>query len=333
MKTVAIVTDAWAPQVNGVVHTLQRTCAELRSIGIEPTIFSPDAYRSVPCPTYPEIRLALMPGRELARRLDAARPDALHIATEGPLGWAARRHALDARLPFTTAYHTRFAEYLRARTGVPLAIGYRVLRRFHQPSSCVMVPTRAVQMELQRHGFERTELWGRGVDTELFSPAPSNVFDGLPRPIFLSVGRVAIEKNLDAFLRLPLPGSKVIIGDGPRRALLQRRFPDAIFLGARAHAELPAFYRAADVFVFPSLTDTFGLVLLEAMGCGLPVAAYPVAGPLDVVGDSGAGVLRDDLREACMAALAIDRDHARRHAMSRTWSQATERFAALLHPR
>ncbi|MGE3865118.1 MAG: glycosyltransferase family 4 protein, partial [Burkholderiaceae bacterium] len=332
MKTVAIVTDAWAPQINGVVQTLQRTCACLQSMGIEPTVVSPEGHRSLPCPTYPEIRLALLPGREIARRLDALRPDALHIATEGPMGWAARRHALRAGLAFTTAYHTRFAEYLRARTGIPLSAGYRMLRHFHGPSKCVMVPTPMVQQQLRHYGFERTAIWGRGVDTDLFSPGGSGVFDGLPRPVFLSVGRVAVEKNLDAFLRLRLPGSKVIVGDGPRRALLQRRFPDAVFLGARANRDLPAFYRAADVFVFPSLTDTFGLVLLEAMACGLPVAAHPVAGPLDVVGDSGAGVLNEDLRDACLAALSIGRERPRRHALAHGWAKTSSRFAELLHP-
>lgn len=326
----AIVTDAWAPQVNGVVQTLGRTIAELRDLGHTVEAFGPQGHACLPCPGYPEIPLALMPGRRLADQLDAFAPEALHIATEGPMGLSARRYALRRGRPFTTAWHTRFPEYLNLRAGLPLSIGYRWLRRFHEPSSCVMVPTRAIRRELIERGFRRTAIWGRGVDTERFSPGPSAVFHGLPRPVWLAVGRLSVEKNLEAFLSLDLPGTKVVIGDGPQRRALEARHPDALFLGARANEELPLYYRGADVFVFPSRTDTFGLVLLEAMACGLPVAAYPVAGPLDVVGASGAGVLDEDLGRACQRALGIGSELPRRQAMRHCWRESSLRLASLL---
>lgn len=326
----AIVTDAWAPQVNGVVQTLGRTIAELRDLGHTVEAFGPQGHACLPCPGYPEIPLALMPGRRLADQLDAFAPEALHIATEGPMGLSARRYALRRGRPFTTAWHTRFPEYLNLRAGLPLSIGYRWLRRFHEPSSCVMVPTRAIRRELIERGFRRTAIWGRGVDTERFSPGPSAVFHDLPRPVWLAVGRLSVEKNLEAFLSLDLPGTKVVIGDGPQRRALEARHPDALFLGARANEELPLYYRGADVFVFPSRTDTFGLVLLEAMACGLPVAAYPVAGPLDVVGASGAGVLDEDLGRACQRALGIGSELPRRQAMRHCWRESSLRLASLL---
>jgi len=327
---VAIVTDAWMPQINGVVQTLLRTIEELRALGhvVEP--FTPDGHSTLPCPGYPEIPLAVLPGRWLGERLEAFCPDALHIATEGPMGIAARRFALARRMPFTTAMHTRFPEYLHARIRLPLSVGYAWLRRFHAPSSCVMVPTRAVRRELLERGFRRTAIWGRGVDTGRFSPGPSSVFHDLPKPIWLSVGRLSVEKGLEAFLSLSLPGTKVVIGDGPRRRALENRYRDALFLGARANDELPLYYRGAGVFVFSSRTDTFGLVLLEAMACGLPVAAFPVAGPIDVVGQSGAGALDEDLGAACLRALEVDARIPRQLAMRHSWREASQRLASLL---
>lgn len=327
---IVIATDAWAPQVNGVVRTLGQTVDELGRMGHLVTVIGPGEFRTVPCPTYPQIRLALRPGATIGERIDRAEPDALHVATEGPIGIAARRHALRTGRRFTTAFHTRFPEYVRARIGLPLSIGYAVMRRFHRPAARVMVPTPAVLNDLRNHGFDNVALWSRGVDVETFSPGASTVFDDLPRPIFLSVGRVAIEKNLEAFLSLDLPGSKVVIGDGPALERLRARFPEVRFLGEKAHAQLPPFYRAADVFVFPSRTDTFGLVLLEAMGCGLPVAAYPVQGPVDVVREGG--VLSEDLREACLGALRLSRQAARANAERFTWAAATRQFATLLAP-
>lgn len=327
---IAIVTDAWAPQVNGVVQTLGRTIEGLRQLGHEVQAFTANGRTTVPCPGYPEIALAVLPGRWLGRAIDDFAPDALHIATEGPMGLAARRHALARAMPFTTAWHTRFPEYLNLRTGLPVSLGYRWLRRFHAPSACVLVPTPTVRDDLVARGFERTEIWGRGVDTERFCPGPSAVFHDLPRPIWLSVGRVSVEKNLEAFLALPLAGTKVVIGDGPQRRALEARFPQALFLGARENRELPLYYRGADVFVFPSRTDTFGLVLLEAMACGVPVAAFPVPGPIDVVGRSGGGALDEDLGRACERALGIAPEVPRRHALAHSWQEATKRLFSQL---
>ena len=327
---ILVVTDAWEPQVNGVVRTLQRTREELLAMGHAVEMITPLEFRTVPCPTYPEIRLSLLPGAGVRRRIEAANPDAIHIATEGPLGIAARRVAIELRRPYTTAYHTRFPEYVQARTRLPVSATYRFLRWFHGPATHMMVPTAAMQRELQRHGFVNTALWGRGVDTALFSPGPSDAFDGLPRPIWLSVGRVAVEKNLDAFLALELPGTKVVAGEGPQRAALEARYPQVKFIGVLPQPELARLYRSADVFVFPSRTDTFGLVLLEAMACGLPVAAYPVEGPLDVVADGPGGILDENLRQACLAAQTLDRAAARGWAERFTWRRATEQFAALL---
>jgi len=282
-------------------------------------------------PTYPDIRLSLRPGARVSERLRTFAPDAVHIATEGPLGMAARRHCLRHGKAFTTAYHTRFPEYVKARTGLPLAATYRWLRWFHGPASAVMVPTPVVRDDLRANGFEHVVLWSRGVDTRLFSPGPRNTLD-CERPIFLYVGRVAVEKNIEAFLTLDLPGTKWVVGDGPQRALFERKYRNVFFAGVQAPAELARYYRAADVFVFPSKTDTFGLVLLEAMACGTPVAAYPVTGPVDVLQDGPAGVMHEDLREACLAALALDREQARNYALRFSWSAATEQFARHLNP-
>lgn len=327
-----IVTDAWTPQVNGVVRSIQYTVREAEALGHEVELLTPEGFTTLPCPTYPDIRLSLLPGRKVAARLDAAAPDALHIATEGPLGIAARRHAARRSLPFTTAYHTRFPEYVRARTALPLAATYRFLRWFHGPAHRMLVPTPAMEDTLMRRGFTNTALWTRGVDTALFSPGASERLADLPRPIFLNVGRVAVEKNLEAFLRLDLPGSKCVAGEGPALASLRARYPGVHFVGVLPPQELAALYRAADVFVFPSRTDTFGLVLLEAMACGLPVAAYPVEGPIDVIGSSPAGILDENLHRACMKALAVPRELPRRHAERYSWRIATEEFLSLQAP-
>lgn len=327
---VAIVTDAWHPQVNGVVRTLATTGDELQAMGHRVTFITPADFCTVPCPTYPEIRLALLPQRKIARLLDAAAPCAIHIATEGPLGHAARRYCLNRGLPFTTAYHTKFPEYVQARSGIPPEWTYTVMRRFHAPSSGVMVATASLRRELEAHGFTNIRDWTRGVDIELFHPRPS-ILD-LPRPILMYVGRVAVEKNIGAFLALDRPGTKVVVGDGPQRAELERRFPDVMFVGAKQGEALAAHYASADVFVFPSRTDTFGLVLIEALACGVPVAAYPVPGPLDVIGDSGAGALDEDLGVAVDRALGIDRELARAHALNFTWRRCAEAFVHNLQP-
>ncbi|CAG1003159.1 phosphatidylinositol alpha 1,6-mannosyltransferase [Burkholderiales bacterium] len=323
---IALVTDAWRPQVNGVVNTLQHTIAHLSEMGHEVQTITPEHFATLPCPTYPDIRLSLLPYRGVASRLKSFSPSAVHIATEGPLGLAARRYCLSHGLPFTTAYHTRFPEYVRARTGLPLGVSYRWLRWFHDPAEVVMVPTAVVHQDLSARGFNNLGLWSRGVDTELFSPGPRD-FLATPRPIHLYVGRVAVEKNIHAFLTLDLPGSKWVVGTGPQLAALQRRYPQVHFAGVQPPAQLAAYYRAADVFVFPSRTDTFGLVLLEAIACGTPVAAFPVTGPVDVLGQSRvAGVLDQDLRLACLAAAQLDRERVRQHALGFSWQAATRQF-------
>ena len=330
---ILIVTDAWEPQVNGVVRTLRSTRRELERMGHQVELLTPSGFRTLPCPTYPDIRLSLLPGRQVRRRIRGFAPQAIHIATEGPLGMAARAYALRHRLPYTTAYHTRFPEYVRARTGLPLGFTYRFLRWFHGRAEAVMVPTEVVRRDLVANGFpaSRVVLWSRGVDLDIFKPGPAMPHD-LARPIFLCVGRVAVEKNIEAFLRLDLPGSKWVAGDGPALAKLKAEFPDVRFTGVLGQAELATLYNAADVFVFPSRTDTFGLVLLEALACGCPVAAYPVTGPVDVIGDSPAGALDADLRAAALRALTIDRAVARSHAERFSWEACTRQFLSHLHP-
>jgi 1,2-diacylglycerol 3-alpha-glucosyltransferase/glucuronosyltransferase len=328
---ILLVTDAWAPQVNGVVVTLRNTIRWLERWAHEVRVISPEGFRTVPMPTYPEIPLAVLPGREVARRIREFDPHAVHIATEGPIGQAARSHCVRAGLAFTTAYHTCFPEYVKPRFGVPLAWTYAWLRRFHARSSAVLVATPAIRTLLEGRGFANVTDWSRGVDLDLFRPAPER-FTDLRRPVFLYVGRVAVEKNLPAFLGLDLPGTKVVVGDGPRRPMLEQRFPDVVFAGTKAGAELASYYQRADVFVFPSRTDTFGLVLIEAMACGTPVAAFPVRGPIDVVTDSGAGVLDNDLRAAALAALQLDRAGVRRHGARYSWEHCTRQFVASLVP-
>jgi glycosyltransferase involved in cell wall biosynthesis len=329
---IMLVTDAWEPQVNGVVRTLKTTARELTAMGHEVRFLTPLEFRTLPCPTYPEIRLSLFPGAGVAARILEFDPDVLHIATEGPLGMAARRFALRNDFPFTTAYHTRFPEYVHARLRVPLSWSYAWLRRFHGPSRAVMAPTQVVVDDLVANGFERVRLWSRGVDADIFHPQACRRLDSAP-PIFLYVGRVAVEKNVEAFLELDLPGSKWVVGAGPALARIRARFPKVNYLGLLDREELAQVYASADVFVFPSKTDTFGLVLLEAMACGLPVAAYPVTGPRDVIGNSSAGVLHEDLRTACLGALKLKREDALARARMFTWRAATEQFFGNLHPR
>ena len=332
MLKILLVTDAWEPQVNGVVRTLKTTARELTAMGHEVRTLTPVQFRTLPCPTYPEIRLSLFPQGQVDRTIRGFDPDVLHIATEGPLGLAARRFALRHDFPFTTAYHTRFPEYVQARFKLPLGVSYAWLRRFHGPSKSVMAPTQVVVDDLRANGFRNVKLWSRGVDGDVFRPQPSRRLNSAP-PIFLYVGRVAVEKNVEAFLELDLPGSKWVVGTGPALERIRGRFPQANYLGVLEREELAQVYAAADVFVFPSRTDTFGLVLLEAMACGLPVAAYPVTGPRDVIGDSKVGVLHEDLRIACLEALKLEREDALARARLFTWRAATEQFLGHLHPR
>ena len=321
-----IATDAWHPQVNGVVRSLEQMATAGKAMGVEVSFITPQDFTSVPMPGYREIRLSLLAPGAFARRFSAIDPSHVHIATEGPIGHAARRLCLARRRPFTTSYHTRFPEYLAARLPVPEAWSYAWLRRFHGSASGTMVSTPSLSRELSERGFSKLVSWTRGVDTELFAPHESHVLDHLPRPIFLFVGRIAVEKNIAAFLELDLPGSKVVVGDGPDRARLQGLHPDAHFLGTRTGQALAETYAASDVFVFPSLTDTFGIVLLEALACGLPVAAYPVTGPFDVIAGTGAGVLDDDLRNAALAALDIPRERCRQEALRHTWAESARQF-------
>jgi glycosyltransferase involved in cell wall biosynthesis len=326
-----IASDAWEPQVNGVVRTLQATIRELGRRGVTVVVVEPSMFRSMPLPTYADIRLALATPARLRALIDQQRPDAVHISTEGPIGLAARAACVATGRRFTTSYHTRFPEYVSARAPVPEPLSYALLRRFHRRSTRVLVSTRSLRDELERQGFANLAIWPRGVDADLFRPSETSVLD-LPRPIFLSVGRLAVEKNLEAFLQLDLPGSKVVVGDGPQEAELRFRFPRAHFLGRRSGAELAAIYASSDVFVFPSLTDTYGIVLLEAAACGLPSAAFPAPGPRDVIGGSGVGVLAPDLRAACMAALRIPRAACRAFALTRSWERATDAFLAHVRP-
>ena len=331
MMKIMIVTDAWEPQVNGVVRTLKQTMHELKKMGHIIEMITPLEFKTIPCPTYPDISLSLFPGRKVRQKMESFSPDAIHIATEGPLGIAARAYAIKNRLPFTTAYHTRFPEYVKARTSIPLAITYKFLRWFHDPSLAVMAPTDVVVKDLESYGFTNVVLWTRGVDLEVFKMQESKELD-TSHPIFLYVGRVAVEKNIEAFLELKLPGSKWVVGDGPALEGLKAKYPEVNYLGVLQQEKLAKVYAAADVFVFPSKTDTFGLVLLEAMACGLPVAAYPVTGPIDVIGDSKAGAMNNDLREACLEALTIPREVARAHAEKFSWQAASEQFANHLRP-
>jgi len=329
---IALVSDAWHPQVNGVVRTLATVAREVAAKGHEVRPITPACFRTVPCPTYPEIRLALLPGRRVARLIDEAGPDHIHIATEGPLGMAARRHCLRRGFAFTTSFHTRFPEYVAARFGVPVGFTYAWLRHFHALASGVMVAAPSIRHELEARGFRNVRPWSRGVDAALFNPAARADWPGIPRPIFLMVTRVAVEKNVAGFLELDLPGSKMVVGDGPQLAEMKRRFPAVHFMGRHEGPDLARCYASADVFVFPSRTDTFGLVLLEALASGVPVAAFPVTGPLDVVGDAPVGRLDTDLRRAALECLAISREACRAHALKFSWHTVAQQFLGNLVP-
>lgn len=333
---ILLATDAWEPQVNGVVRTLVRTLAECRAMGHEVEIISPDQFKTVPLPTYPEIKLAVGCYEAVQERFKSFEPEAIHIATEGPIGIAARRVCQEWKLPFTTSYHTRFPEYVSARLPLPLSAGYAYMRWFHKPSGRLMVATPTMRDELERHGFRNISPWTRGVDTEMFHPDRPKTFTDCDGPIFLYVGRVAVEKNIEAFLALDLPGTKVVVGDGPQREELTVKYPKVRFVGSKFGEELAGAYASADVFVFPSLTDTFGLVILEAMAAGTPVAAFSAPGPIDIIPGSNAGVLAPGqdggLREACLEALKLDRKQVRAFAEKFSWRASSEEFVRNLQP-
>jgi len=326
---ILVATDAWHPQINGVVRTLGHVAREGRALGVELQFLSPDQFWTFPMPSYPEIRLAAVGRRGVERRLESVCPDAIHIATEGPIGHAMRRACLRRNLPFTTSLHTRFPDYVAERLPLPKGwtteLTWNWLRRFHSPAAATMAATPTLAAELVARGFRNVQIWPRGVDAQLFRPR-SGVDLKLPRPIFLTVGRLAVEKNLEAFLALDLPGTKMVVGDGPSRSSLERRFPDAVFVGSRHGEALANIYAAADVFVFPSRTDTFGLVLLEALASGLPVAAFPAAAPRDVIGEAPVGRLDEDLRRACLGALECRREDCRAFALRMTWTVSARIF-------
>ncbi len=333
---VAIITDAAPPQVNGVVRTLKQLGTELEKLGADVMYITPDLFRTIPLPTYKEIRIALGAKHRVAKLLEGFKPDAIHIATEGPLGLAARRYCLQNDRAFTTSFHTRFPEYLHARFRVPEKWTYALIRRFHKPASSVMAATPLLIKELEGRGFGNVRLWSRGVDTDLFKPlstppdTPSITPSNIGQPKWLYVGRVAIEKNIDAFLELDLPGTKMVVGDGPRLEFLKKKFPEAEFPGALFGDGLAAAYAQADCFVFPSKTDTFGLVMIEALASGTPVAAYPVQGPLDVIANAPVGKLDPDLKTACLAALDADPKDCRSYAMTFSWEACTRQFLSNL---
>lgn len=326
---VLVVTDAWHPQVNGVVRTLGHMAREATALGSEIEFLGPDSFWTVPMPSYPEIRLSLVAPGDIERRLEKVRPEAIHIATEGPLGHAMRRLCIKRGMLFTTSLHTRFPDYVAERLPVPerwtSELTWAWLRRFHAPGAAVLAATPTLANELVARGFHDVMLWSRGVDADLFRPRPCADL-GLKRPVFLTVGRVAVEKNLDAFLKLDLPGTKIVVGDGPARASLSAQYPDAVFLGAKQGEELAGIYATADVFVFPSRTDTFGLVLLEALASGVPVAAFPADAPRDVIGEAPVGCLDEDLARACLGALECSRDDCREFGLSMTWEASARTF-------
>jgi glycosyltransferase involved in cell wall biosynthesis len=324
-RKVLIVTDAWHPQVNGVVRSIERTIEQMARLGIDVHLITPLEYRSMPMPGYAEIRLALVHKHTVHEKIRAIRPDAIHIATEGPLGLIARKYCVERKLPFSTAYHTQFPEYLRARLPVPLDWSYAFLRWFHGPARYCLVGTPHLLSLLEARGFANAALWTKGVDTELFHPDKRHE-TAFEAPVFLYVGRVAVEKNIEAFLALDLPGTKVVVGDGPSRADLERRYPEAVFTGVRHGDDLARLFAGADAFVFPSRTDTFGLVLLEALASGTPVAAFPVTGPIDVIGTAPVGVLSDDLRQAALGALEVPRQNCRTYAERFSWAVSTRQF-------
>ena len=322
---IALISDAWLPQVNGVVTTMLQTSLHLAELGHQAVRISPEQFRTVPCPGYREIRLSLFPTHAVARALDRINPDALHIATEGPLGRAARHWCLRNDFPFASSYHTRFPEYLRMRAPIPLALSYAVLRRFHAPAHCTLVRTSTQKSLLQARGFGHLSVWPGAVDCDLFRPLGKDALS-LPRPISMYMGRVAVEKNLEQFLDLELPGSQVIVGEGPDLVKLRNKYPKAVFTGARFGVDLAKTLSAADVFVFPSRTDTLGLVMLEAMACGVPVAAFPVPGPVDLLTEGSTGAMDEDLRTAIFRALALDGEACIEFAQEHSWRRSTENF-------
>lgn len=328
MTRITIVSDAWYPQVNGVVRSIENTNRELEAMGVAVSMITPADFRSLPCPTYPEIRLSVALPGQIAAVMERHQPAYVHIATEGPLGILARRWCLRHRMPFTTSYHTRFPEYVAARFPIPQSWLYAYMRWFHNAGGTCMVATQSLEADLTSHGFRNLKRWSRGIDATLFHPRPQTPTPlGLPRPLFMTVGRVAVEKNLEAFLSLDLPGSKVVVGDGPARADLQVAYPDVHFTGAKFGEELAALYAEADVFVFPSKTDTFGNTIIESLASGVPVAAFPVMGPVDILGDHpDAGALGEDLRAACLTALDCSRDAARALALTYSWEAASRQF-------
>ena len=328
---ISIVTDAWYPQMNGVVRTYEQTGERLRALGHDVRLITPDGFWTVPCPTYPSIRLVTFPSATVSRMLQDYQPDAVHIATEGPLGYAAWRYCRKQGIAFTTSFHTRFPEYIRARAPIPIRWTYAWLRRFHGAASRTLVPTPSQRQQLRSRGFEHLELWSRGVDTGLFKPRDKSFLD-VPRPLSVYVGRVAVEKNIDAFLNCDIPGTRMVIGDGPELERLQKAHPEALFTGMRQGEDLARHLAAADVFVFPSRTDTFGIVMLEAMACGVPVAAYPVTGPKDVVRDGVTGALHDDLATAVQRALQLNPADCEQYARAHTWDSAADQFLGWLVP-
>lgn len=328
---IAIITDAWHPQVNGVVRTLAYTVEQLEAAGHQILCITPQAFTTCPCPTYPTIRLALFPQKGVGQQLTAFRPNAIHIATEGPLGHAARSLCRQWGLPFTTSLHTQFPEYIRARFPIPVRWSYRYLRHYHNYAVRTFVPTQSMQERLQARGFQNLRIWSRGVDTALFRPRPKS-FLSRARPVMMYLGRVAVEKNIEAFLNLDIPGSKYVVGDGPDLLKLRAHYPNVFFVGQKLGQDLAAHLAAADVFVFPSLTDTFGLVLLEALASGVPVAAFPVTGPLDIVRQGKTGILDTDLRQAVIGALRLNPVDCVVFARQHSWQKCTQRFLSLLEP-
>lgn len=321
-----LITDAWEPQVNGVVRTWQHVTKEMTKLGHEPHVIDPSQFKTIGAPRYPEIRLSLFPGKRLSRKLDDLNPDAIHIATEGPLGMAARKWCTKNDIAYTTSYHTQFPHYLRQYFGIPKKLSYKFIRFFHGRAKHTLVPTKQVGKELERNGLDNIVVWSRGVDTDLFKPdyeTPDAVKD-LPKPVFVYAGRIAIEKNIEAFLKLDLPGSKLVIGDGPPKASLEKQYPDAMFVGYKFGEELAAHYAGGDVFVFPSVTDTFGVVMLEANACGLPIAAFPVTGPIDVVQQGQTGYVYTDLKQAALDALKLDREPCIAFATRNSWARCAQ---------
>lgn len=322
---IALITDAWHPQINGIVTTLSYTCQALEGLGHTVQLFHPGMFRTYPCPGYPDVGLAFLCGPKLRPLLKKFKPDAIHIATEGSVGYATRRYCRHKGFAYTTAFHSRFPEYLNLRVGFPMIVSKTYIRWFHRNSHSVMVSTESLRKELIGKGFHNLQRWPRGVDTAVFRPANKDFLQD-ERPIFLYTGRVAVEKNVGAFLRLDLPGTKVVVGDGPQRKFLQKQYPQARFTGYKKASELARYIAAADVFVFPSRTDTYGLVLLEALACGVPVAAYPVPGPIDVIQDRRIGILDENLGRAATDCLSLDSEDCRRYALEYSWENSARQF-------